>query len=80
MSGAYDVLFLPGFLSNRLQTLALGSLGIEVYCYIFGGISSSSGFIQDFLNRYTCMDRCRVNDVYVGCSLIHCMGRLKCGQ
>ena len=32
MSGAYDVLFLPDFLSNQLQILALWSLGIEFYC------------------------------------------------
>ena len=70
MSGAYDFLFLPEFVSNRLQTLALLSLVIEVYCYNF---KNSQLFFRIYSGFYgsLCMDQCRINDVHVGWSLVH---------
>ena len=57
LSGAYDVLFLPEFSSN-LQTLALWSLGIEVYWYDFflRIPSCSSEVIQELLDHYVWID------------------------
>ena len=50
MSGAYDVLFLPEFLSNRLHFLRFITM-------TFLKIPScSSGFIQDFLFHYEWID------------------------
>ena len=45
------------FLSNRLQTLALWSLGIEACCYDFFNISQLFFWIiQDFLGHYVWID------------------------
>ena len=62
----YDVLFLPEVLSNRLQTLALCSLGIEVYCSDY--FKNSQFFFRIFsgFSGSLCMDRCRFNGVHVG--------------
>ena len=66
MLGAYDVPFLPEVLSNRLQTLALCSLGIEVYFpYYFKKFPILSPDLFRIF-RSICMDRCRFNGVHVG--------------
>ena len=63
----YDVLFLLESLSNQLQTLALWSLGFEVYSYDFFSKNSQLFFriYSEFFGSL-CKDRCWLNDVHVG--------------
>ena len=54
------------YLSNRLQTLAQWSLGIEFYCYDFIRNFQLLFRIYSGFSGSLCMDQCRFNDVHVG--------------
>ena len=70
---------LMGYFSLHFYQIAFKPWVLTFYAMTFFRIHScSSGFIQDFLDHYA--DRCRFNDVHVGCSRIHGMNRLKWGS